>query len=67
MKDSGTSTAPVGQRAQPLLPLEIISAKEAKNRRDCRGNPLGCLFIKKTEGLQCGLSGNPVSRIAGGV
>ena len=42
------------------LTFETMSAKEAKNRFDCSGNHLG-YSNEADRGLQCGLSGNPVT------
>ena len=44
---------------------ETVAAKEAKRRFDCGGNRLGCPF-GAGRGLQCGLSGNRVSRVGDG-
>ena len=51
------------------LPLEILSAKEAKRRSDCGGKHLGCprFFVNHGAdgGLQCGLSGNRATESGG--
>lgn len=41
MKDSGSDFC-LSANGRKLLLLETIFAKEAKNRRDCGGNLLGC-------------------------
>ena len=48
-------------QVQCLLLSETLAAKETKNWLACNGNHLGC---RAEEGLQCGLSGNPVSMLA---
>ena len=54
--------APAGAVCGPLL-SETIPAKEAKRRTDCGGNHLGCSY-EAEKGLQCGLSGSRVARMA---
>ncbi len=47
-------------RGLGLLPVETITAKEAKNRFACGGKHLG-RPLGAQNGLQCGLSGNSVT------
>ena len=57
MVDKG-SDADALANVKALSPFETLPAKEARDRKVCRGKLLDCCN-KIYEGLQCGLSGNP--------